>query len=75
MFHYSIFIKLCKIGNKSHDPCSHKKDIEAEIMIFVTYCKHYQTTDLISYEHLQKKKWQAFKTARLSQFGSKTLHE
>jgi len=28
----------CTVGHKNHDPCFHKKYLEAGVMTFVAYC-------------------------------------
>ena len=32
------FCKYCTVAHKSHDPCFHKKYMEAGVMTFVTHC-------------------------------------
>jgi len=33
-----FFLHTCTVGRKSHDPFSHKKCMEAEVMAFVAHC-------------------------------------
>jgi len=45
-------VQVCTVAHKSHDPCFHKKYVEAGVMTFVAHCTEFQTSFLISVNFL-----------------------
>jgi len=39
-FKHTYYLGMRTVGHKSHDPCFHKKYMEAGVMIFVTRCTY-----------------------------------